>query len=36
MMKSKQEQKDIENLFAETLIEMPMTFSIGERSADYL
>lgn len=31
-MKSKQEQKDIENLFAETLIEMPLTFSIGENS----
>ena len=31
-MKSKQEQKNIENLFAETLIEMPMTFSIGDGS----
>ena len=31
-MKSKQEQKEIENLFAETLIEMPLTFSIGEDS----
>ncbi len=29
-MSKKQEQKYIENLFAEMLIEMPMTFSIGE------
>lgn len=29
-MKKKQKQKETENLFAETLIEMPVTFSIGE------